>query len=110
MIQTKIHGLKNCDTCRKAIKTLEAAGHAVEFQDIRATPLSRDQLSSLLDQFGPSLLNQRSTTWRNLSEEDRERPPLDLLLAHPTLMKRPLIRQNDTYHLGWSKQVQAEIL
>lgn len=110
MSAIKIYGLKNCDTCRKAKKALEAAGFTVEFQDIRATPLSRQHLATLLDQLGPVLLNQRSTTWRALSETERALPPLDLLSAHPALMKRPVIACNGTHYLGWSATVQAQIM
>jgi len=32
----KLFGLKNCDTCKKALTELETAGQAPEFVDIRA--------------------------------------------------------------------------
>ena len=32
----RIYGLKNCDTCKKAVKSLRAAGVAHDFIDIRA--------------------------------------------------------------------------
>ena len=106
-----LFGIKTCDSCRKAVKALEAAGHAVRFHDVRAAPLEADQLAAFHDAFGAELVNTRSTTWRGLSEEERGRDPLALLAAHPTLMKRPVIRAEDgTLYLGWGKPVQAALV
>ncbi|MEM8553623.1 MAG: ArsC/Spx/MgsR family protein [Pseudomonadota bacterium] len=106
---TKLYGLKNCDTCRKARKALEAAGHVVNFVDVRDNPPPDEVLSHWLDQFGPALLNTRSTTWRGLTDDERQAEPLDLLQQHPTLMKRPVIEHDGAVHLGWGKPVQATL-
>lgn len=107
----QLYGLKTCDTCRKALKTLAAGGHEVTFRDVRGDPLETADLADFLDAFGPSLVNTRSTTWRGLSEEDRAGAPLALLQAHPAVMKRPVIRARDgTLYLGWGKEVQAALL
>ena len=105
-----IYGIKSCDTCRKAIKAVEAAGGTPQFHDIRADPLDAETLSRFLDTFGDDLVNRRSTTWRNLDEDARSGAPAALLEAHPTLMKRPVIELDDTIHLGWSPAVQAKVL
>lgn len=106
-----LYGLKTCDTCRKAVKMLEAAGRTVRFVDVRAEPLSADQLAEFMAAFGDALVNTRSTTWRGLSEGDRKGAPAELLAAHPALMKRPVIRADDgTLHLGWGKEVQAALV
>lgn len=102
---TLIYGIKTCDTCRKAVKAL-----GTELTDIRETPLSRAQLERFHGVFGEALVNTRSTTWRGLSEAERARDPLDLLIAHPTLMKRPVIERDGTLYLGWGKDVQAALL
>ncbi|WP_298257012.1 ArsC/Spx/MgsR family protein [uncultured Litoreibacter sp.] len=98
----KLYGIKTCDTCRKALKALPNA----EFIDVRATPLDRSELARFLEVFGAALVNTRSTTWRGMSDAERAADPLEQLLAHPTLMKRPVI-DNGTLHLGWGKDVQA---
>ena len=99
----KLYGLKTCDTCRKALKSLPEA----EFVDVRTTGVPAAIIERALAQFPDSLLNTRSTTWRALSEEDRAKEPRALLAEHPTLMKRPLIEVEDTLYLGWDKSVQA---
>ncbi len=40
-----LYGLKNCDTCRKALKALEADGRDVEFHDVKKQPLPKEQLA-----------------------------------------------------------------
>ena len=105
-----LFGLKNCDTCRKAAKALEAAGYKVVFHDVRDTPLAETELASYLELFGDRLVNTRSTTWRSLDANDRDDPPLALLKTHPTLMKRPIIEDEGKKTLGWSRDVQAEYL
>lgn len=107
----ELYGIRTCDTCRKAAKALEAAGHAVHFHDVRAAPPAPEVLAAFHDAFGADLVNRRSTTWRGLSEDARAGDPLDLLRAHPTLMKRPVIRADDgTLYLGWGKAVQAALV
>lgn len=100
-----LYGLKTCDTCRKALKALGSA----QFVDVRDAGVPDKVLEQALAQFGDKLLNTRSTTWRGLSEADRQGAPLDLIRAHPTLMKRPLIAQGDQLWLGWDKAVQSNL-
>ncbi|MBZ8117102.1 arsenate reductase [Roseovarius sp. LXJ103] len=100
-----LYGLKNCDTCRKALKALPSA----ELRDVRADGVPADVLARAYAQFGDDLLNTRSTTWRGLSEAERAGAPLDLIAAHPALMKRPLIDAGGTLYLGWGKDVQAAL-
>lgn len=105
----RVYGLKACDTCRKAVKALEAAGHAVDFVDVRATHLPEADLARFLEVFGPPLVNTRSTTWRGLSEAERVKPPLALLAEHPALMKRPVIDTGHALHLGWGPDVRGAV-
>ncbi|PIE13134.1 MAG: arsenate reductase [Rhodobacterales bacterium] len=100
-----LYGLKNCDTCRKALKVLDK----VDFADVRADGVPADVMAKAYDRFGEALLNKRSTTWRNLDEGARAQPVPELLRTHPTLMKRPLIVDGDTLYLGWDKSVQATL-
>ena len=101
----EIYGLKTCDTCRKAIKALPNA----RFVDVRSEGVPKDVIWAALAIFGEKLVNTRSTTWRGLNETERQGAPEDLLAAHPTLMKRPLIDDGGTLYLGWTKDVQTAL-
>jgi len=46
---------------------------------------------------------------RAQAEAERAAPPLELLAAHPALMKRPLMAVDNTLFLSWSSSVEAEI-
>ena len=103
-----LYGLKNCDTCRKALKEIEASGNQIVLHDVRADPVSPEKLQKFLDAFGGKLVNTRSTTWRGLSEKERSESPLSLLKSHPTLMKRPVIEGAGNLTLGWDQSVRDQ--
>lgn len=107
----QVYALKSCDTCRKAIKALRDAGRAFEVIDVRADGLGEADIAAIVEAVGfEAALNRRSTTWRAL--EDPAKAGLDdvravqLIKAHPTLMKRPAIRDGDTVTVGWSQAQQ----
>lgn len=108
-----LYGLKNCDTCKKAMKALDAAGQDYTFVDIRAEADVASLAPEWLAQVDPvKLINTRSTTWRQLDESERARAetdPAGLLAANPTLVKRPLIERGDDVFVGWTKDVQASL-
>lgn len=108
-----LYGLKNCDTCKKAMKALDAAGQDYTFVDIRAEADVASLAPEWLAQVDPvKLINTRSTTWRQLDESERARAetdPAGLLAANPTLVKRPLIERGDDVFVGWTKDVQAAL-
>lgn len=101
----KLYGLKTCDTCRKALKSLPAA----DFVDVRKDGVPVDVMEQAYAQFPDTLLNTRSTTWRGLSDEERARPPLELVAEHPSLMKRPLIEAEGRFFLGWNAEVKSAL-
>lgn len=101
----KIYGLKNCDTCRKALKALPSA----QLIDVRETGLPEDILDRALTQFGAALLNTRSTTWRGLDEVERQQDPRVLILEYPALMKRPLIAAGKSLFLSWNKGIEDKV-
>ena len=102
-----LYGLPTCDTCRKARKALEAAGHEVHFRDVRAEPLSAEEWAPLLTEFGDRLVNTKSTTWRGLSAFMKASEAEDQLAAHPALMKRPVLQDGARLTLGWDEETRA---
>lgn len=104
----RVFSLKSCDTCRKALKELSAAGHAPQVVDI-SDGLARADVDRIVAAVGDAAVNRRSTTWRGLSEDERAMAPADLIMQHPTVMKRPVIEAAET-HVGWTDQVRAAVL
>lgn len=109
-----LYGLKNCDTCRRALKEIAAAGLAHSTVDIRAEA----ELASLVPLWvklagAEALLNTRSTTWRGLSIQDQrlaDAEPAALLITNPTLIKRPVIMIDGDLHIGWTPAVRVAVL
>ena len=111
-----LFGLKNCDTCKKALKALKEAGHEPGFHDVRADGVTKAYLTKWAKAAGwEKLLNKSSTTWRGLSDAEKEgvteQKALALMAEHPTLIKRPVIEKGPTQvFVGWSKDVQDRVL
>jgi len=108
--QWVMYGIKNCDTIKKARRFLDAADIKAEFHDYRASGLSDALLSQLIERSGyQTLLNTRGTTWRKLSEAERDavidaESAKALMLAHPAVIKRPVLRAPDgTQLVGFSE-------
>lgn len=106
----RFFGLKNCDTCRKALKSLAEAGVEPEIIDVRKDGVNPAELSQIVSQFGEAAINRASTTWRGLTDAEKQSEPIDLLSAHPTLMKRPVIEADGHWTNGWKADVQARYL
>lgn len=103
-----LYGLKNCDTCKKALAALEGAGADVAFVDIRAEADLAAKLPAWLAAAGDDkLVNRRSTTWRQLPDADKARADggeaVALLADNPTLIKRPVIERGDEVFVGWGR-------
>ena len=106
-----VYGIKQCDTCRKAVRWLEAQGIENRLHDFRVDGLSADLLQNWLESpLADKLVNRRSTTWRQLSEVERgyqDDDLLQLLLKHPTLIKRPVFVRGSIIAVGFN---QTELL
>jgi len=103
---TKLYGIKNCDTVKKAQKWLATNNHQYEFIDFRQDGLSKDKVESWLQQVDWTLvLNKRSTSYRQLDDATKEslsaETVADVLLDNPTLIKRPVLEYNGQVHIGF---------
>lgn len=109
----KLYGIKNCDTVRKARKWLEQNNLAHEFIDFRETPVGPDTIQRWLDAAGDKLLNKRSTTWKQLGDEDKaadsDAAVIALLTQYPTLIKRPVLETADAVSIGFSEQQYQQL-
>ena len=101
-----VYGIKQCDTCRKALKWLVGQGIEHRFHDLRSDGLAADLLQSWFDSsFADKLVNRRSTSWRQLTDEQRQfegAAQLQLLLEFPTLIKRPVFVADHIVAVGFN--------
>jgi len=101
-----VYGIKQCDTVRKALKWLEQNGVDYQFHDFRTDGLQAGLLQSWLESdFADRLVNRRSTTWRQLTEEQRGfrgEALQKLLLQFPTLIKRPVFVTDRIIAVGFN--------
>jgi arsenate reductase len=108
-----VYGIKQCDTCRKALKWLAGQGIEHHFHDFRIDGLQVELLRNWMDSpFSDRLINRRSTTWRQLSDEQRQLESealLQLLLEQPTLIKRPVFVSDEIVAVGFNPTELAEL-
>ena len=105
-----LYGISTCDTCKKALKALEAAGKSVTFRDIRAEPLSEAEIDKIVMEFGDRAVNKQSTTYRGFNDFLKASDPEAQIAAQPAVMKHPVIDADGKFYLGWDDPVQAALL
>ena len=101
----KIYGIKSCDTVKKALKYLSINNIAYEFIDFRVDPISKNVLQKMIEKVGfVVLINKRSTTYRTLTESEKDNVDFKLILKYPTLIKRPVMIRDEKIMVGFSEQ------
>ncbi len=109
-----LYGLATCDTTRTARKWLDANGVSHRFHDVRADGFARALAEKWIKTLGwEKVLNKASTTWRELPEKDKvgldEGKAMALLLAHPTLVKRPVLDKGGKLSVGFKPAIYADL-
>ena len=107
-----IYGIKNCDTMKKARAWLDGHGVAYDFHDYKAQGIGKEKLKAWSDQVGwETLLNRAGTTFRKLADSDKEgldeRKALALMLAQPSMIKRPVLEQGSKLLVGFKPETYA---
>ena len=91
-----IHGIKACDTMKKARAWLDERGVAYGFHDYKTAGVEAATLKRWAGEVGwETLLNKAGTTFRKLPDEDKEglteAKAIKLMLAQPSMIKRPVL-------------------
>lgn len=106
-----LYGIQQCDRCRSALSWCASQGLDVTFIDLRAQPLSLQTLEAWVRTCGADLLNRRSQTYRQLAplqEECLSGPGLvNLLHAHPLLIKRPVLEIGQSLTVGFKPELHG---
>src|SRR5687768_11706232 len=103
---TKIYGIKNCDTMKKARTWLDEHGVPYEFHDYKTSGIDRAHLEAWIKKVGwEVLLNRAGTTFRKLPESERvdldEGKAIALMLAQPSMIKRPVLEKGGKVLVGF---------
>ncbi|WP_165312005.1 ArsC family reductase [Vibrio ziniensis] len=111
---TIMYGIPNCDTIKKARKWLEVEGIEYQFHDYRKQGINTELVREFCLSLGwENVLNKRGTTYRQLSQEQKdtlnEENAISLLVEQPSMIKRPIVRHNDKLELGFSAANYAAI-
>jgi len=91
-----IYGIKNCETMKKARAWLDRHGIAYDFHDYKTAGIERERLERWSERLGwETLLNRSGMTFRKLPDKDKdgltERKAIALMLAQPSMIKRPVL-------------------
>ncbi len=109
-LRTTIYGIKNCDTMKKARAWLDSHGVAYSFHDYKTEGISKQKLTRWADELGwETLLNRAGTTFRKLPDADKdglnERGAIALMLAQPSLIRRPVLEAGGKLLVGFKPDV-----
>jgi arsenate reductase (glutaredoxin) len=110
-----LHGIRNCDTVKKARAWLDAAGIPYAFHDFKTQGLPPAMLAGWVREHGwEALLNRAGTTFRKLPESAREgldeARAVALMLEQPSMVKRPVLDLGDRRLLGFKPEAYAAAL
>lgn len=109
-----IHGIRNCDTMKKARAWLDAHGVACRFHDYRVDGLDPAVLSGWVAALGwEALLNRSGTTFRKLPDAEKtdltaERA-IALMLAQPAMIRRPVLDVDGRLTVGFRPEIYAAL-
>lgn len=98
-----IYGIKSCSTMKKAFTKLEELNVEYVFHDYKKQGIDKEALQRWVDKLGiDKVLNKRGTTWRKLTDEQKQAADasvdkaIDLLVENTSMIKRPIIEGD--YH------------
>ena len=111
---TTIYGIKNCDTMKKARSWLESRKIAHDFHDYKAAGIDQATLRSWLKKIDWQLLiNRAGTTFRKLPDAEKKditaEKALALMLAQPSMIKRPVLDANGRLTVGFKPEVYKKL-
>lgn len=109
-----VYGIKACDTMKKAMTWLDGAGIAFTFHDYKKSGIGRAELERWCAALGwEMVLNRAGTTFRKLPEDVRasvdEAKAVELMLAQPSMIKRPVLEGPGLLELGFKPERYAAL-
>ena len=108
-MKTRLYGIANCDTMKKARAWLESHGVEYEFHDYKKSGIEPARLQAWIQAMGwEVLLNRAGTTFRKLPDSAKagltESRAVKLMLEQPSMIKRPMLERGETLLVGFSPE------
>ncbi len=108
-----IHGIKNCDTMKKARTWLDEHDVAHDFHDYKAKGIDAATLDSWIGQVGwEVLLNKAGTTFKKLDDAQKEglnaAMAKALMLEQPSMIKRPVLDVDGQLVVGFKPEIYQQ--
>ena len=105
-----LYGIPNCDTVKKARVYLDGRGIAYNFHDYKKAGIEAADLKRWAKEAGwEKLLNKAGTTFKKLADADKadidEAKAIDLMLANPSMIKRPVVEGGKTLLVGFRPEI-----
>ena len=113
--QVRLYGITNCDQVRAARAWLTQHDCGIEFIDLKKTGLDAATLDRWLTHLPwDALLNRRGMTWRQLdpglrAQINDQLSASELMLAHPLLIKRPVLEVGEKMSVGFSDSLYRSL-
>jgi arsenate reductase len=109
-----LYGIKNCDTVKKARDWLLKNNIDYRFHDFRADGIDETHVKNWIAELGlETLVNKRSTTWKELDEITKEsfnaQNAVAVIVENPTLIKRPLLDIGKQKYVSFNDAEYAKI-
>ena len=112
-----VYGYMKCDSCRKALKWLEAAGAKTTFIDITEHPPTAVTLAAVVDDGRyelKHLFNTSGQLYREMKIKEKlpameQDEALALLAGHGKLIKRPIVTDGSRFTVGFKPPVFDEV-
>ena len=110
-----IHGIRNCDTMKKARAWLDAQGVEYAFHDYKTQGIDEARLQGWIDALGwEPLLNRAGTTFRTLPDADKAdlngAKAKRLMLAQPSMIKRPVLDVDGRLTVGFKPETYEGVV
>ena len=93
-----VYGIKSCSTMKKAFTKLDELGVSYDFHDYKKQGIDKESVQRWVNELGiDKVLNKRGTTWRKLSDEQKQAADsdvdnaIDLLIENTSMIKRPIV-------------------
>jgi arsenate reductase len=110
-----LYGIPNCGTIKKTRNFLTSQELDFHFHNYKKDGCTTALIRQFLAHFSwQELLNTRGTTWRKLSDSEKNslntESAIELMQRQPSIIKRPLLQQDSIWILGFNEEKLSELI